>query len=132
MKICSKCKQEKDEIEFSVDNNSPDGLCYHCKECKRKYDRTNWRENSLQHKYGIGEAQVELILKSQNGVCAICGQPETTKKYDKIQQLSVDHCHKTGKIRGLLCDVCNKGLGNFKDDPELLRKAAGYLEDNND
>lgn len=70
----------------------------------------------------------EFMLKSQNGVCAICGQSETKKTGNKIDLLSVDHQHTTSKIRGLLCSKCNVGLGNFRDDPKLLRKATEYLE----
>jgi len=60
---------------------------------------------------------------AQGGVCAICGGIN-----DNDDALSVDHDHETGRIRGLLCSKCNKGLGSFNDDPELLRKAIAYLE----
>lgn len=66
------------------------------------------------------EAYAELAEK-HGGRCAICGG---TQK----RELAIDHCHKTGKVRALLCGKCNIGLGHFKDDPELLRKAAAYLE----
>jgi hypothetical protein len=63
---------------------------------------------------------------SQNGVCAICGSPPTGTRSHGL--LAIDHCHDTLKIRGLLCNNCNNGLGRFKDNPDSLRKAADYLE----
>lgn len=69
------------------------------------------------------------MLKIQNNVCAICKQPETQlkKNYNKIKMLSVDHCHQTGKVRGLLCGSCNTALGGFKDSIENLQSAIAYL-----
>lgn len=72
-------------------------------------------------KYGITLEQYEQLEKKQKGVCAICGNKNQNKKLD------VDHCHKTGKVRGLLCSNCNNGLGKFKDDKTLLNKAIKYL-----
>ena len=66
------------------------------------------------------------MLTAQSGGCAICGRkPEQQKRY---QTLHVDHCHETGKVRGLLCDQHNLLLGQFNDDPKLLRRAADYLD----
>jgi len=65
----------------------------------------------------------------QNNLCLICKKPETTKnKFGTIFPLSIDHCHKTNKIRGLLCMQCNTTLGRFKHDIELLKQAIKYLE----
>lgn len=130
MKICTKCDKEKSLIDFNVRQTIHGSYQSWCRDCQKKYrQKYNHHHNHLQYKFGISEAQYELILKSQNEVCAICGQPETMKRNgSKVQPLSVDHCHKTSKIRGLLCSNCNKALGGFKDDPELLRKAINYLE----
>lgn len=132
MKICAKCKQEKENWQFDYCNNHSDGLRSRCKECRREYDQQNSEQRLkvyLWNEYGMTLVEYELMLKSQDGVCAICEQPETKRHQSgKIKRLSVDHDHKTSKIRGLLCDICNRGLGQFKDDPELLRKAADYLE----
>jgi len=69
------------------------------------------------------------MLESQNNVCKVCNQPE--KAVHRITKqpvaLSVDHCHTTGKIRGLLCSGCNTGIGKLKDSPEILSKAIEYL-----
>ena len=64
----------------------------------------------------------------QNNVCAICGKPETAVRLGKVLPLAVDHCHRTGGNRELLCTSCNIGIGSLCDDPELLRKAGEYVE----
>lgn len=79
----------------------------------------------IYYNYGLSEEEFKLLEQTQQGVCAICGQPETVSR---LKRLSVDHCHKTGKIRGLLCSNCNNGIGRFKDSAILLRKAAEYIE----
>jgi hypothetical protein len=76
-------------------------------------------------KYGISFDDYQRMLIEQNGVCKICRKPEK-----KGKSLSVDHNHKTGKVRGLLCSRHNTGLGCFEDDAALLRSAADYLEKN--
>lgn len=75
----------------------------------------------LKREYGISLGEYNLILTQQGGGCAICG-----KKPEK-RTLAVDHCHRTGKIRGLLCGKHNMALGLFDDDPELFKKAIAYL-----
>jgi hypothetical protein len=71
-----------------------------------------------------------IMLESQNGLCKICNKEETRKSRTegKICQLAIDHCHTTGKIRGLLCHACNIAIGKFKDDINLLEKAIQYLK----
>jgi hypothetical protein len=78
----------------------------------------------LKSLYGLTETTYQKLLASQGGVCAICKNPETIKN----RRLGVDHCHKSGKVRGLLCDSCNTGLGRFRDSVPLLRRAIRYLE----
>jgi len=68
------------------------------------------------------------MLAFQGGVYAICHQPETRKTNNKVQALSVDHCHKTGKYRGLLCNRHNRLLGLAQDNSSILRAAADYLD----
>jgi ribosomal protein S14 len=67
------------------------------------------------------------MFSRQGGLCAICGKPETTKRKGVTFQLAIDHCHDTGRVRGLICRRCNSGLGYFYDDPMLLQRALGYL-----
>ena len=80
----------------------------------------NWK---LKSKYGINQTQYLLMLIDQGSRCAIC----STHTSDLKKILRVDHCHNTGKVRKLLCDLCNTGLGLFKESPERLIKAAEYL-----
>ncbi len=97
---------------------------------KRTYEQE--KHNSLKKAFGITLEQYNAMLKAQNGVCAICGQPEkrSYKATGRVMQLAVDHCHKTGKVRALLCGPCNHGIGNFREDAELIHKAIAYLESN--
>jgi hypothetical protein len=79
--------------------------------------------------YGITLDQVAQLLLLQGGTCAICGGTEPGKHRGKVTNWHVDHNHKTGEVRGLLCINCNNGLGRFKDTAELLGRAYDYLLD---
>ena len=87
------------------------------------------RSADLKKEFGITLDEYNGMLENQGGVCAICGNPERTRhnNSDRIRNLAVDHCHETGKVRGLLCTSCNQGLGNFRDNPDYLAKAISYL-----
>ena len=87
------------------------------------------RERHLQKRYRLSNEDYEALLFSQNGGCAICKTDScyTHPKSGKPVSLSVDHCHDTGTIRGILCKDCNIGLANFKDEPTLLLRAIDYL-----
>lgn len=83
----------------------------------------------LQKMFGIGLAEYTAMSEAQGHRCAICGEHESAVSKDGVpRRMPVDHCHTTGKIRALLCSACNKALGGFRDSPELLRKAAEYIE----
>ena len=109
------------------------------KKDREKYNRymRKWKSNNSNKttsykwkaRYGITPEQYMELFKIQNGRCAICGNEETARhtRSKEVQKLAVDHCHTTGKVRGLLCQDCNRGLGKFHDDPERLRKAIDYL-----
>lgn len=84
----------------------------------------NAREVKLRS-YGMTNDAYQSMLEGQGHRCAICGAREAME--GKNLRMYVDHCHKTGKVRGLLCQQCNVGIGTFKDDPKLLMKAADYL-----
>lgn len=75
-------------------------------------------------KYGLSVGGYDDLLTTQGGKCAVCRVPASLCK----RRLAVDHCHATGRVRGLLCPNCNNGLGRFKDSAERLRAAAAYLE----
>jgi len=98
-----------------------------CRECLARLRRENdvGREENLQRRYGIGVEEYERLLRRQNGICAICGQPEKARYNDgRVRRLAVDHDSKTGKVRGLLCYFCNRRLGFF--DSEWGAKAMRY------
>lgn len=82
------------------------------------------RESYLRNKFGLEPEDYQRLLAAQDGRCAICrtDRPGGAKKH-----FPVDHCHETGAVRGLLCDRCNRALGLFGDDVEILLKAAEYL-----
>jgi len=86
-------------------------------------ERQRWR--SLNYNYGLTREQYEVMVTAQEGKCAIC---RVDKPGGKGKFFHVDHCHDSDRVRELLCHGCNTGLGAFKDDSELLRAAAAYLE----
>ena len=91
---------------------------------KIRYEKTKelkkWQ--TIERKYKITKEDFNNMLESQGGKCAICGD-------ENINQwtLNIDHCHKTGKIRGILCNLCNTALGSFKEDISLIKNAINYL-----
>ena len=142
MKKCTKCLEIKELNKFAKDKNSVSGKYSSCRECeynyralrksKDKQKQLNWYAENKEHaknknlirRYGITLEDYNKIFAKQNGKCKICDIHQSEFKI----ALSVDHCHKTGNIRGLLCRDCNTSLGKFKDDPDVLRTAADYLE----
>lgn len=98
-------------------------------------EREARRRAKLKSQYGLSLEEYNLMLEQQGGVCKICGKPETktqrrgTDRNLTPEHLHVDHDHLTGKPRGLLCYKCNTAIGKFDDRPELLRKAADYIEE---
>lgn len=97
MKVCPQCEMSKEESAFCRNKNRPDGLQIYCRLCMATYQR----EWNLRTQFGLSVTDYEEMLASQGGVCAICGNPP------KRNNLSVDHDHVTGKIRGILCPRCN-------------------------
>jgi len=108
---------------------------WHWKETTASTDKAyyarKWRDNNprrarnsdLKKSYGITIDDFERMDVEQNHLCKICQQPQS----GRYENLAVDHCHTTGKVRGLLCDSCNRALGLFKDSVDVLRSAVDYL-----
>jgi hypothetical protein len=129
-KCCNRCKQEKPLDAFYKRATNLDGHHGECKKCfnvaQKEWLKTPDGKNrhffaQEKHKYGLSTAQVNLLM--QEDVCEICGRFLEGK-------LCVDHDHKTGIVRGVLCKRCNIALGCMNDDPHVFRKAAEYLEGN--
>lgn len=146
-KICSKCKKAKRRNAFRPlknGKNNSDSLRAECRMClakrARKWRKKNpdygklWKRSNkeldslyqwrgaLKKKYGLSEEQYEQMLEACGRVCSIC-------RRGFMSRPNVDHCHQTGKVRGLLCKPCNRGLGMFGDDLVRLKAAVSYLED---
>ncbi len=82
----------------------------------------------LRKEYGLSIAQYREMVTAQSSLCAICGKPETSVIHGRVINLTVDHCHATGNVRGLLCRRCNVAMGALDDSSDLLRAAAAYLD----
>lgn len=179
MKVCTKCKIEKDNQEFGKRTKSKDGLASWCKLCskiqldtwkaanpgkalesqkkfyannpgkykekqkeyvqknkeavalrKKRYREVNFVKvkNLKLQRYGVSVDEYYAMCTERHDKCDICGISRNLLTRD----LAVDHCHTTGKVRGLLCSSCNLGLGKFGDTPDLLEKAAQYLRQNSE
>ncbi len=104
------------------------GVKFCSEDCKKRTQDARWRAKSpgynRQYLYGMTEEQYAAMLDAQGGGCAIC---RTTEWNGRHPVPHVDHDHRTGEVRGILCHACNLGLGKFKDDPDLLRAAIAYL-----
>lgn len=149
-KQCRKCWQSKNVQEFYHSNRSGDGFAYRCKECvhedkreaykkdssvtlhRQSFDRfkkgtrEGTRERMLLKNYGMTLEDYEKLLSEQDNCCKICGAKEGELGR---QYLAIDHNHETNEVRGLLCDLCNRGLGFFRDDKTIISKALQYLSD---
>jgi hypothetical protein len=131
VKIYNKRKCETCPTEF-IPSNAIHRFCSSCKikrneQCKKtapSYTPENKKSLLLKRNYGISLDEYNEILNKQKGCCKICDKHYSTFK----KALAVDHDHSTGKIRGLLCNHCNRGLGYFFDNLKLLENAINYLQ----
>lgn len=148
-KKCPACGDTKSWAEFPTrGGNRGDEPASRCKACWAKQQRENrirlrgqyrdWppekqarhnyfvRNAAYKKRFGISIADYDRMLAAQGGGCGICGS--THPKNPHIKNFHVDHCHATNKVRGILCTQCNTTLGQMEERPDLLRKAAEYLE----
>lgn len=121
MGICIECKKP---ITLKRERGTRGRVkTFYCGErCRKKHYRHKDKRKERLKKYGLTPETFAEMLTSQGGKCAICRQPP------KEFNLHVDHCHSTGRVRGLLCKRCNQHIGAFEDSPALLRRAAEYLD----
>ena len=125
---------EKPLDSFHKRNNRPCGYKSRCIDCIRKSKvltktRYYMRKYDLKKSYNITVEQYDEMLLKQNSCCAICKRHKSEVTVKRKNHLCVDHDHNTGKIRGLLCDKCNRGIGLLCDNVDILRNAIEYLLD---
>lgn len=149
MQICKRCLQEKplDAFQFRKETGKYRGVCIACISAdnleryhsKSSTKSAHWEAHvrNVLKKYGLTQASYQELWDAQKGLCAICETPmerwgERVGKGVNPTQAVIDHDHRTGKVRGLLCNLCNSGLGKFKDDSYKIWKAFTYLEDHNE
>ncbi|HEY6432137.1 MAG TPA: endonuclease VII domain-containing protein [Acetobacteraceae bacterium] len=143
---CRECRRKLPLSEFHELSTTFLGHRTVCKECTSERAMA-WADANpdrvldtrLRKKFGIALEQYTALLAEQGGVCAICGEPPAIVNYRQSRRqgrqtrprLVVDHDHATGKVRGLLCVHCNRGIGFLKDNPDIVRFALKYLEERN-
>ena len=124
-RYCPDCGSIRPLADFPLSRNDTGGHGRYCKPCHNARGKANIakrggsREYHLRRRYGIGQAEFDELLAQQEGVCAICGAPDPQH---------VDHDHRSGWVRGILCFNCNGGLGQFRDNPVFLADAITYLK----
>ena len=141
-KECSKCSKIKLHSEFHKDkNNRHRNLAFYCKPCANEAARKHHanrmqndpmykeikRASSVKRAHGITLQQYEAKLVAQHHKCAIC----EVKLLSRGTGTHLDHCHKSGKLRDMLCTNCNRGLGHFQDNTQYLTNAVKYLNSHN-
>jgi len=151
-KYCRGCGEDRPLSEWHKAKDRKDGLATQCKRCvKRRSDKwyqenterkratakryyadneDRFRENAYRSKYGIGVDDYERMYDEQGGVCALCSKPETAREKwnGKVRRLAVDHCHETGRVRGLLCYRCNHIISCLGDNLNSALKLVRYME----
>ena len=137
MKTCVACKKEKPLEEFPPNRKNKSGLNVKCRDCYNDYMRNWYARNKQKHiarvkeskshnskrarlmsLYGLTEEEFYSLKNKYDGMCWCCRERKAT---------CVDHCHKTGRVRGILCMACNTAIGKLGDDIEGLQKAIRYL-----
>ncbi len=148
-KVCPRCDTEKPFEQFPKNRRTKTGTGSYCLPCSAEIVRLRrqtpegaqvhrdaskrWREanvtrqadNNANWRYGLEHGGYAAMLAKQDGKCAIC---LTTEPGSRLARFHVDHCHSSEVIRGLLCERCNRGLGSFLDNPDLLIRAAAYVQ----
>lgn len=121
---CKHCDNEHIQNQREIRNNAYSMSCD--KYRPPNYSGLEKRDGIIRRQYGITLAEYDAMLEAQDYKCAICGNEDEVEG----RRLAIDHCHETNKIRGLLCGKCNRGLGLFYDNIDLLEKAKQYLNAN--
>lgn len=161
MKTCNRCKQHKELSEFGKDKHSKDGNNPKCRQCcndfqrgrkieKRLYDQIYRQLNAdrlseksrqrdpekrrlwkLKHKFNLTAEDEKRMIVAQKNLCATCLKPEWVVVRGQVKRLAVDHSRKTGVVRALLCNNCNRALGMIYEDVDTLSRMVAYLKKHN-
>ncbi|MFF7750289.1 endonuclease VII domain-containing protein [Streptomyces sp. NPDC007971] len=115
--LCRSCGEIKSHSEWHRNATASDGRSTRCKACRA----VRGRADHLKRNYGLTESERDAMVAAQRGLCVICLDAPAAH---------VDHCHKTGRVRGVLCFNCNSAIGKLGDNPDAVRRAAAYLEGN--
>ena len=140
MKTCSQCGEQKSLEEFNRDSRKLDGRRAECTLCtrlrmkKRILNKPAAKRQALKRHYNLSIEEFEFKYNSQQGRCAICKKSVlfSGTVQNRTSIACVDHDHITNKVRGLLCNNCNRALGLFQDSPEILESALSYLKEYKD
>lgn len=130
--VCDKCAKERSSIwqKQNKDKTNKKNRKWDIKNLDKK--KIVSRISKLKKTYGLSLETYNFMLNEQNHKCKICNKPEIQKSNNgTIWSLSVDHCHNTGEIRGLLCSKCNVGLSKFEENIDFFNNAIKYLQDAN-
>ena len=122
-KACNKCSRFLPVDSFVKNKRSSNGYHWQCRHCDKAFKRKNT--------YGLSNTRFLEMLEEQGECCDLCGIHQDIIFKETKRSLCVDHCHETGEVRALLCIRCNAALGMFKDNENLLLKAAHYLSRHN-
>ena len=132
-KQCSKCREVFETSFFHKNSGRKDGLADRCQTCARKVASDHYKSNpdhrwrlEVKRKYGITAVQYYMMLDQQGGQCKICKESGPGGR-GRTSRMAVDHCHSTGKVRGLLCNRCNRAIGLLGDNTDFLTAAIEYL-----
>ena len=126
VRVCYSCKETRRVHQFYGDGNECKG-CQSIRKAKSYLEnQPKHRESWLQKNYKISVQEYEDQFRAQTGICAICKRTDLSGR-----RLAVDHDHETGRLRGLICLKCNRGLGCFDDNKEFLANAVTYLKEAN-
>ncbi len=127
-----RCRLCRFEASNAWQKRNPDKVKIHKRDTYLR-NSARYAQDSILRQKGISLESYEELIAKQNNLCLICHREETTRqrKDGTRSPLAIDHCHKTGKIRGLLCRKCNTGIGLFDENIEFLLNAINYLRINN-
>lgn len=123
MRVCNRCRENKPQSDYAPSAWDRSGGFHGCRDCRVEVNRSQ----RLKSRYGITTEEWQALFIKQKGKCAICKRLPRKVREDRRFPLVVDHCHDTGRVRGLLCDSCNVSLGRLGDNEDALTLVLEYV-----